>query len=266
MLRTERQQQGVLGGRGLQLEVELAAEAFAQRQRPRAGDSAAEGRVQHQLHPAGLVEEALEHQRLLRRNDAKRALAFREVGNHLFGGARRQPGFSGQPRDGSRGFRVPGPGGRLPGGRRPLCVDIRAEVAHRSRQLVASCRRLAQPEGNRGRRTVGIRHANRACGHAQDLPGGVAELKDVARHALDREVLVDRADERLVRFEHHAVVGDLGNRTARRQGEQPRCPPGAQRGVDLVAMDERRPSPAGVAKPSASIATTASKSPRASDL
>ena len=34
MLRTERQQQRVLGGRRLQLEVELAAEALAQRERP----------------------------------------------------------------------------------------------------------------------------------------------------------------------------------------------------------------------------------------
>ena len=54
VLRPERQQQRVLGRRRLQLEVELAAEALAQRQAPRLVDAAAEGRVQHELHAAGL--------------------------------------------------------------------------------------------------------------------------------------------------------------------------------------------------------------------
>ena len=67
VLRTERQQQRVFGGRRLQLEVELAAEALAQRQPPRLVDAAAERRVQHELHAARFVEEPLEHQRLLRR-------------------------------------------------------------------------------------------------------------------------------------------------------------------------------------------------------
>ena len=72
MLRAERQQQRVFGRRRLQLEVELTAEALAQRERPRLVDAAAERRVQHQLHAARFVEEALEHERLLRRDDAER--------------------------------------------------------------------------------------------------------------------------------------------------------------------------------------------------
>ena len=83
MLRAERQQQRVLGGRRLQLEIELAAESLAQRQRPRAIDAAAERRMQHELHPAGLVEEAFEDQRLLRGHDAQRAPAVREVVGRL---------------------------------------------------------------------------------------------------------------------------------------------------------------------------------------
>ena len=67
VLRPERQQQRVFGRRGLQLEVELAAEALAQRQAPRLVDAAAERRVQHELHAARLVEEALEDERVLRR-------------------------------------------------------------------------------------------------------------------------------------------------------------------------------------------------------
>src|SRR6185437_14871898 len=49
------------GRRGLQLEVERAAEALAQRQPPGAVHPAAEGRVDDELHAARLVEEALEN-------------------------------------------------------------------------------------------------------------------------------------------------------------------------------------------------------------
>ena len=68
VLRTERQQQRIFGRRRLQLEVELPAEALAQREPPGLVDAAAERRVQHELHAAGLVEEPLEHERLLRRH------------------------------------------------------------------------------------------------------------------------------------------------------------------------------------------------------
>ena len=62
----------VLGRRGLKLEVELAAEALAQRQAPGAVDAAAIRRVDDQLHAAGFVEKALEDQRLSGGEDAKR--------------------------------------------------------------------------------------------------------------------------------------------------------------------------------------------------
>ncbi len=62
----------------------------------------------------------------------------------------------------------------------------------------------------------------------QDAPRRVAELEDVARHALDGEVLVERADERVVRLEDDAVVGDLRDRAARGQREQPRAAAAAQ--------------------------------------
>ena len=61
--RGQREHDVVLGRRRLQLEIELAAEALAQRQAPGAVDAAAIGRMDDQLHAAGLVEEALEHDR-----------------------------------------------------------------------------------------------------------------------------------------------------------------------------------------------------------
>ncbi len=59
VLLAEREYDAVIGGGGLQFEIEGAAEALAQRQAPGAVDARAEGRVDHQLHAAGFVEEAL---------------------------------------------------------------------------------------------------------------------------------------------------------------------------------------------------------------
>jgi hypothetical protein len=82
---SKRQDDGVLGRRGLQLEVELAAEALPQAQAPGSVDAAAVGRVNDELRPAGLVEETLEHEIALRRQQAQRRLCRGEVVHDLSG-------------------------------------------------------------------------------------------------------------------------------------------------------------------------------------
>src|SRR5919109_1338666 len=99
MLRSEREQQRVVGGGRLQLEVELTAEALAQREAPRLVDAAAERRVQHELHAARFIEEALEHQRLLCWNHAQRPAALAEVVSDLFGRANLESGLGHEPFD-----------------------------------------------------------------------------------------------------------------------------------------------------------------------
>ena len=59
----------------------------------------------------------------------------------------------------------------------------------------------------------------------QDAVGDVAELKDVALQALDREVLVDRADELRLRLEDHLVVGGVGNGAAGGERGEARAAP-----------------------------------------
>ena len=61
-----------------------------------------------------------------------------------------------------------------------------------------------------------------AAAHVTNSPRHVAEQKDVAREALDREVFVHRADERAVFFRDDAIVGQLGNRAAVHQGREAR--------------------------------------------
>src|SRR5262249_17832575 len=85
----------------------------------------------------------------------------------------------------------------------------------------ASSRSLAQPEGKAGRLAVCVLDAHDALLDAQNLPGQVAELKDVTSGALDREVLVDRAQKRALRLENDAGIGRNPDRAAGRNCEQP---------------------------------------------
>src|SRR5262249_20075545 len=79
----EREDHALLGRRRLQLEIEALAEFFPQGEAPGAVDAAAERRVQHQLHPARLVEETLERDRVGGRHHAEAALRFAEVAGDL---------------------------------------------------------------------------------------------------------------------------------------------------------------------------------------
>src|SRR5437016_3692710 len=82
----ERKHDRIFGGRSLQLEVELAAEALAQRETPGAVDAAAEGRMNHELHAAGFVEETLEDDRLPGRHRTQRGAGCTQVLDELFCG------------------------------------------------------------------------------------------------------------------------------------------------------------------------------------
>ncbi len=160
MLRAERQQQRVFGGRSLQLEIELTAEALAQRERPRFVDAAAERRVQDELHAAGFVEEALEDERLLRRDRAQRLTPRSEVRNRLLRSARIQSGLCNQPLErGSSDLGGLGFTAQLP-------VSAATKIGHGPRELVAPGRRLTKPE----RESSAVRRARRAHGQCPTRP------------------------------------------------------------------------------------------------
>src|SRR3954469_21842336 len=89
MLRSERQQQCVFSRRGLKFEVELTTEPFPQRESPRAINAAAERRVNDELHAARFIEEALDDERVLRRQATEDAVGVGEVGEEVGGGGQR---------------------------------------------------------------------------------------------------------------------------------------------------------------------------------
>src|SRR5262249_5372051 len=79
VLLRERDVQAVVGGGGLQFKIEAAAETLAQRESPGLVDASAEGRVNHELHAAAFVEEALGDDCLLRGHGAKHGAALQDV-------------------------------------------------------------------------------------------------------------------------------------------------------------------------------------------
>jgi len=88
------------------------------------------------------------------------------------------------------------------------------QSGHCPGQLRASRRRLAEPEWNARRHALRVLDAHRAALDAQDAIRRVAELEHVAGQALDREILVDRADHLRLRLEDDRVVGRVRNRPA----------------------------------------------------
>src|SRR5262249_57930391 len=88
-------------------------------------------------------------------------------------------------------------------------ADLRAQPRHRKRELVAPPRRLAEPERNGRRHPVRVLDPDDAALDTQDAVGLVAELKDVARQTLDREILVDRADDLILGLEQHRLIAVL---------------------------------------------------------
>src|SRR5207253_11452411 len=134
--RRARQHWRGVAARRLQLEVEGAAEAFAQREPPGAVDAAAEGAVNDELHAGGFVEEALEDESLLGRERAERGAPRGEIVDELLRGG------------GGHARR-----GREPRARRlepsiELRLELAAQPRDARRQLIGAPGRLAEPEGD----------------------------------------------------------------------------------------------------------------------
>ncbi len=192
--------------------------------------------MKHELHAARFVEEPFEHERLLGRQHAERFACGREVSDGLIGCGMWNPGLCGKP-GGRLGERVRGGRAERRFGLQPL-IRFGAEIADSARQLVAASRGFAEPEGNRRRCAFRVGHAYCSGGDLQDAPGGVAELKDVARRAFDCEILVQRAHKGIARIEDNPVVRDFRNGAAGGRGKQSRAAAALEAVADFVAVNE----------------------------
>src|SRR4030095_9246626 len=114
-----------------------------------------------------------------------------------------------------------------------------AQIRHSERQLVASRRRFSDPERDRRWCPLRISHTHGTREDLGDLPRRVAQLEDVASQALNRKVFVHRADERVLRLEDDAVVGDLWNGAPRDERQQTRSAPAAQHVTHFIPTPQR---------------------------
>src|SRR4051812_40669862 len=185
MLRAERKEQGVFGGRSLKLEIELTAETLAEGQAPCPVHPASEGCMDHQLHPTSLVEEPLGHNCLLGWQGAEHSLRLGEILHQLVRSHVRRtppPLFLRAQRD--RGISS----SRRQYGRHPRCrigpilqplLNPAPQLRDRGRQLVAPSRRFPEPEGNARWLAVRILDSYHTLGDLENAPGHVTELEDV---------------------------------------------------------------------------------------
>ena len=93
----QRNIQSVVGSRRLQLKIEPNAEALAQSQSPGLVDAPSKRRVDHQLHPAAFIEEALRNHGRLRRHRAQHRPPLQNVFDRLLRARIIEPAFFFQP-------------------------------------------------------------------------------------------------------------------------------------------------------------------------
>ena len=117
--------------------------------------------------------------------------------------------------------------------------DAHPNRVHRGREEVCARRRLTKPEGEAGGLAPRVGDPNHARLDPQNLVRHVAELEDVACHALDREVLVQRTDAKALGLEAHLVVEVVWNGPAVGDRGEARASSRANVPVDLVVMKER---------------------------
>ena len=93
----QREQDIVVGRGGLQLEIELAAKALAQRKPPGPVDPASIGRMNDELHAAGFVKKTLKDQRVLRRQTTQGRMTRGKIFDEFCRGKLCQTGFFAKP-------------------------------------------------------------------------------------------------------------------------------------------------------------------------
>ncbi len=107
--------------------------------------------------------------------------------------------------------------------------DLFAEVADAVGEDGGALRGFAEPEGQRGRRAVGVFDEDAAGGFdALDAPAGVAEQDDVAGAGVDGEVLVERGDLDAFGLQDDAEESSVGDGAAVRDGDGARAAAGME--------------------------------------
>jgi hypothetical protein len=124
-----------------------------------------------QMHALGVIEEALEHDVVVRGHDAEHRSPGSDVVDDLVDRRLLERRRTRQPRLGQRDVAR----GEMPG-------DRLSQPRHLPRQLGGAGRRLTSPERDRGWLALGVDDPDDAAHHLADLPRMGAQQEDVAGH------------------------------------------------------------------------------------
>ena len=226
VVRPQRDDHGVVVGARLELEVEPGAELLAQRVAHRPVEPAAVGRVDDELHPAGLVEEPLDDEVALGGHDPEHGPGRRQVGDDGGGRVALDAGELDDLVDRSSQVVVD-----------HASLDDGADLGDLLAQLHRAGRRLATPERDRGVLVAGVDHADLAAGDLPDLPVVRAEDEHVAGHRLGGPVLVHAADQGLVGLGDDPEVAELRDGATAGEGGEAGALATPQLAVDPVVVD-----------------------------
>ena len=208
------QHDAVVGGLHLHIGfAESVACALRQRHSPRSVDAAAERRVKHHAHCAGLVAEVLEDDVSVVRHDSRRrALRVHVLDERVHRRARRSCIRSSAP----------------------FASDVSASCRRRAADAVTELERprhvLAVPEGHPRRRARRWMHDHAIVLDGGDAPGGRPELKRVADARLVHELLIELTQSRSI-GEVHGVETAIGDRSAGDHGHHSRSAVASERPV-----------------------------------
>ena len=116
--------------------------------------------------------------------------------------------------------------------------DLLAQFADAVGEDGGALRGFAEPEGQAGRRAVGVFDEDAAGGFdALDAPAGVAEQDDVAGAGVDGEVLVERGDLYAFGLQDDAEERGVGDGSAVGDGDRARAAARVELAVDAVAEE-----------------------------
>ena len=172
------------------------------------------------------VEKPLKHHILLRR---RKPQGGADVGRIL----RQLPRRGG----GQAQFALQPVGGGVNAAAGQLFIDVAAQAGHSVAQFIGAAWRFAEPEGDAGGLSMGVRDAYLALLHPEDAISRIAQLEDVPGQAFKGEILVQRADGTAFRFQDHIVVELIRDHPAIGQGGQPGARPGSEAAVDRVVVE-----------------------------
>jgi hypothetical protein len=209
----------VVGGDRVGLQIEALTDARAEGKRPGRVDAAAVGREDAQPPVADLVAKALHHDRLLTRQHARRRLLLAEVVEQVARGARIEVVVALQ--------------------RLRLLLDGPArERADRFTQLLRAADRVALPERHRPRRSRRRSDDHAIAADFLDPPGRGAQQEGLPRTSLVDHLLVELPHAAAV-GESHGVEATVRDRAGVGDRELARALARADRTGDAVPDDAR---------------------------